>query len=99
MVEDCHQKMGKVPSELDKSMEWFRRHGKFVAFTSRLLPVVRTFISLPAGIAKMEIVKFSILTFLGSFFWSLILTFSGLKLGENWHTIEPFFREFQFFHK
>ena len=83
-------------SELDKSMEWFTKHGQKVTFTSRLLPVVRTFISLPAGIAKMEIYKFSFLTILGSFLWSAILTYAGLKMGENWQAIEPYFREFQF---
>jgi membrane protein DedA with SNARE-associated domain len=83
-------------TEFDKSMLWFAKHGQIVAFTSRLLPVVRTFISLPAGIAKMEIYKFSLLTFLGSFLWTAFLTYLGLILGDNWHSIEPYFREFQY---
>lgn len=83
-------------SDFDKSMTWFKKHGQSVAFTSRLLPVVRTFISLPAGIAKMEIVKFSLLTFIGSFLWSGFLAYLGLKMGENWQAIEPYFRKFQF---
>lgn len=83
-------------SEYDKAKEWFLKYGQIVAFSSRLLPVVRTFISLPAGIAKMNVTVFSIFTFIGSFFWSLFLAWLGLKLGENWLSIEPYFRKFQF---
>lgn len=81
--------------EYYKSKEWFINYGQGITFVSRLLPVVRTFISLPAGIAKMEIIPFSILTFLGSFIWSLFLAWLGLKLGQNWQIIEPYFRQFQ----
>lgn len=81
--------------EYYKSKEWFINYGQGITFVSRLLPVVRTFISLPAGIAKMEIIPFSILTFLGSFIWSLFLAWLGLKLGQNWLVIEPYFRQFQ----
>lgn len=82
-------------TEFDRSKKWFQNHGQIVTFTSRLLPIVRTFISLPAGIAKMNIVIFTLLTFLGSFIWSGILAWFGFKLGENWLVIEPFFRKFQ----
>jgi membrane protein DedA with SNARE-associated domain len=57
---------------------------------------VRTFISLPAGIAKMNLALFSLLTFIGSFVWSGFLAYLGLKLGQNWLSIEPYFRRFQF---
>jgi len=83
-------------SEFDKAKDWFHHYGQWVAFGSRLLPVVRTFISLPAGIARMNLAVFSILTFLGSFIWSAFLAYLGLKLGQNWLTIEPYFRRFQF---
>ena len=63
---------------------------------SRLLPIVRPFISLPAGIAKMNLPLFSLLTFIGSLLWSGFLAYIGLKLGENWLAIEPYFRKFQF---
>lgn len=82
--------------EFDKSKSWFSRYGQGITFVSRLLPIVRTFISLPAGIAKMNIPTFSGLTFLGSFLWSGVLAYVGLKLGENWLSIEPIFRKFQF---
>lgn len=80
--------------ELEKSEHWFRVHGGKIAFFSRLLPVVRTFISLPAGIAKMNVVKFSLYTFIGSLFWSAFLTWLGVILGRNWNILEAYFRKF-----
>ncbi len=80
--------------DLDRADKWFIKHGPETAFFSRLLPVVRTFISLPAGIARMNIKKFIFYTFIGSFFWSWFLTYVGFKLGENWQIIETYFRKF-----
>ena len=82
--------------DFDKALSWFNKYGQGVTFGSRLLPIVRTFISLPAGIADMDIKLFSLLTFIGSFIWSGILAFAGLKLGQNWSAVEPFFRKFQY---
>lgn len=82
--------------EYDKAKAWYIKYGQAVTFTSRLLPIVRTFISLPAGIAKMNLTYFSILTFIGSFIWSAFLAWLGLKLGQNWLSVEPYFRKFQF---
>jgi len=83
-------------AEFDRAKDWFHSYGQGVVFASRFLPVVRTFISLPAGIAKMNLPIFSILTFIGSFIWSAFLAFLGLKLGQNWLAVEPYFRKFQF---
>lgn len=82
-------------SEFDKSKEWFAKYGQGITFLSRLLPIVRTFISLPAGIAKMNLPLFSALTFIGSLLWSGVLAWFGLKLGQNWLALEPYFRKFQ----
>lgn len=82
--------------EFDIAKNWFQKYGQVVAFSSRLLPVVRTFISLPAGIAKMNLAVFSFFTLIGSFIWSAFLAYLGLKLGQNWLAIEPYFRKFQF---
>ena len=82
--------------EFDKSKIWFSKYGQGITFVSRLLPIVRTFISLPAGIAKMNLPLFTLFTFIGSFIWSGILAYVGLKLGKNWLSIEPIFRKFQF---
>lgn len=79
-----------------KSVAWFKKYGDAVVFFSRLLPAVRTFISLPAGLAEMNIWKFSIYTFLGSLIWSSVLTFVGVYLGDNWHGLESYFRKFDF---
>jgi len=82
--------------DFDMSLTWFKKYGQGITFGSRLLPIVRTFISLPAGIANMNVTKFSIYTFIGSFLWSWLLAYLGLKLGQNWLAVEPFFRQFQF---
>jgi membrane protein DedA with SNARE-associated domain len=66
---------------------WLRKYGDQVAFTSRLLPVVRTFISLPAGVARLSLLRFSILTFIGSLVWCWFLAYIGLILGKNWDSI------------
>ena len=82
--------------ELDRTEKWFRKWGDWIVFISRLLPIVRTFISVPAGIAKMNFLRFSVLTFVGSFLWSALLTYVGFVLGENWDSIEPIFRRFDY---
>lgn len=83
-------------NDFDRAKKWYFDYGPLVTFTSRLLPVVRTFISLPAGISKMNIISFSAFTFIGSFIWSALLTYLGYKLGQNWLAMEPYFRKFQF---
>ena len=80
-----------TPRELDSADRWFARFGDGAIFISRLLPVVRTFISLPAGIAGMNFPKFVIYTFLGSFPWCLGLAWIGEKMGENWDTLGKYF--------
>ncbi len=82
--------------DYEKSRHWFLKYGNAIVFFSRLLPGVRTFISLPAGLAEMNVVKFSIYTFLGSLVWSAILTYVGVYTGENWKSLEPVYRKFEF---
>jgi membrane protein DedA with SNARE-associated domain len=79
--------------ELDSADRWFERYGDAAIFVSRLLPVIRTFISLPAGIARMNFPKFVIYTFIGSFPWCLGLAWLGKKLGENWTTLGKYFHQ------
>ncbi len=80
--------------EVDQAEDWFQKYGELTVFASRMLPVVRTFISVPAGIARMNFWKFSFYTFIGSYPWSLGLAYGGFKLGENWEDLrgklEPF---------
>ncbi len=80
--------------DLNLADRWFERSGSWSIFASRLLPVVRTFISLPAGIARMHFVKFLVYTFLGSFIWSVGLAYGGYKLGEHWEQIRAIMRPF-----
>lgn len=81
-------------SEYDRSERWFRNHGEMIVFISRVLPVVRTFISLPAGVAKMNLTRFIIYTTVGSFLWSLFLAYIGVVLGNNWKSLESYFHKF-----
>lgn len=80
--------------EIETAERWFRQRGELIAFGSRLLPVVRTFISLPAGFSQMNVFKFSIYTFLGAFLWSMVLAYLGVILGDNWNILEVYFRKF-----
>lgn len=82
--------------EFDNSIKLFNKYGQWTAAISRVLPAIRTVISLPAGIAKLPFWKFSALTFFGSLIWSAFLTLAGVKLGENWESIRPLFRKFDF---
>jgi membrane protein DedA with SNARE-associated domain len=72
--------------ELDLADRLFQRHGQWVVLAGRLLPVVRTFIAFPAGVARMPMVRFLVYTFVGSYPWCLALAWAGMKLGEAWHT-------------
>jgi membrane protein DedA with SNARE-associated domain len=80
--------------EYDRSERWFRNHGELIVLLSRVLPVLRTFISLPAGVAKMKFKKFVIYTVVGCLIWSYILTQIGVVLGNNWKSLEGYFRKF-----
>ena len=82
--------------ELDWSYRFFARWGYLAVFIGRLLPVIRTFIALPAGIARMPRGRFHIYTFLGSWPWCLGLAYFGMKLGENWRSLGKYFHQFDF---
>ena len=83
--------------DIELAEYWFTKYGSFVIFFSRLLPVVRTFISFPAGIARMDKKKFLFLTFAGSVPWNIALTYIGFVTGENWDKLEGYFRTFDWF--
>ena len=80
--------------ELDAADRFFARYGAATAFVSRLLPVVRTFISFPAGVARMPLPTFIAYSAAGAFLWSTGLVFAGTQLGSHWqdirHTLQPF---------
>ena len=72
---------------LDLADRWFKKYGDWIIFVSRNLPAVRTYISLPAGISKMNILKFSIYTLIGSLPWNFALLYTGVLMKKNWETI------------
>ena len=80
--------------DIEMADRWFNRYGEATAFFSRLLPVVRTFISLPAGVARMNFAKFTFLTFVGSFLWSTALAWAGFVFGEHWRQVREAMRPF-----
>jgi membrane protein DedA with SNARE-associated domain len=80
--------------DLDLADRWFQRHGDITIFLGRLLPVIRTFIAFPAGVARMSLWRFNLYTFVGSYIWSVGLAWIGMKLGEHWNTLGVYFHRF-----
>lgn len=91
--------VSKIPlvdaEDFDKAAAWFRRHGRKAIFLGRLVPLFRSFISLPAGTTKMPIWQFVLLTVLGSGIWNTIFVLAGYFLGRNWHIVEQYADIFQ----
>jgi membrane protein DedA with SNARE-associated domain len=85
------------PVELDRAEHFFARYGAITVFVGRLLPVIRTFISFPAGLARMPMLKFQIYSFIGSWPWCFALAYVGMVLGARWDsdpTLRRLFHEF-----
>jgi len=82
--------VGVRAHHLKVAERWFDKYGEFAVLVSRCLPVVRTFISFPAGTARMNLAKFSFYTFVGCVPWVLALTYLGYYLGENWEEVGRF---------
>jgi len=84
LIEKHGKKIGVRTHHLEIADRWFADHGEATVFFSRMLPIVRTFISVPAGVAKMPFWRFTIYTALGCIPWVLLLTWAGVKAGDNW---------------
>ncbi len=82
------------PHEIEVADEFFRKYGAPTVFFGRLLPIVRTFISFPAGVTRMPIGKFVLFSTLGALPWSIALVYAGVQLGANWQQIREFLRPF-----
>jgi membrane protein DedA with SNARE-associated domain len=80
--------------DLEMADRFFARYGDWAVFLARLLPVIRTFIAFPAGVARMNFARFNIYTFLGSLPWCWALAYAGMKLGERWTTLRAYFHRF-----
>ncbi|MGH9617421.1 MAG: DedA family protein, partial [Acidobacteriaceae bacterium] len=72
--------------DLDRTTRFFERYGTITVLVARILPVARTFIALPAGIARMPQLRFHIYTFIGSWPWCFVLAYAGMRLGNAWNT-------------
>jgi membrane protein DedA with SNARE-associated domain len=80
--------------DLEKADRWFGRWGDWAAFVSRLLPIVRTFISFPAGVVRMNFARFAAFSFVGSFVWCGLLAWGGYHFGEHWEELRALMRPF-----
>ncbi|HKV55875.1 MAG TPA: DedA family protein [Candidatus Binataceae bacterium] len=83
-----------APHEVELADRFFARWGGPAVFFSRLLPVVRTFIAFPAGVARMRLLPFTIYTLAGSYLWCLALAYAGMQLGTHWVALGPYFHRF-----
>ncbi|MFI8593234.1 DedA family protein [Microbacterium sp. NPDC078428] len=85
---------GKVPlmhpEDIDRTVAWFHRHGGKAVFFGRMLPIFRSLISIPAGVTRMPLWKFGLLTAAGSLAWNTIFVLAGYLLGESWHIVEQY---------
>jgi membrane protein DedA with SNARE-associated domain len=84
LLEKHGRKIHVKPKDLERADRWFARHGEITVFFARMLPVVRTFISLPAGVARMPFWRFTLFTFLGCVPWVFMLAFVGKQAGDHW---------------
>jgi membrane protein DedA with SNARE-associated domain len=84
LLEKHGRKIHVKPKDIERADRWFQRHGEATVFFARMLPVVRTFISLPAGVARMPFWRFTLFTFLGCVPWVFALAFIGKQAGDNW---------------
>ncbi len=84
LLEKHGRKLHISSKQLQRADRWFERYGSITVLVTRMLPIVRTFISLPAGVARMPFWRFSVLTFIGCVPWVFMLTFIGKQAGDNW---------------
>ncbi|MGZ5388901.1 MAG: DedA family protein [Aeromicrobium sp.] len=82
-------------SDLERTEAWFAKHGAKAVFFGRMVPIFRSLISIPAGVEKMSILTFFVLTTAGSLIWNSIFVIAGYRLGENWDAVEPYASAFQ----
>jgi len=85
-------KLHMGPTQITRAERWFERFGEPVVFFGRMVPLIRAFVSLPAGVARMPFWRFSVLSFLGSIPWVLALAFAGHALGSDWTTVRKGFQ-------
>ena len=78
------------PEDIDRTIAWFERHGGKAVFFGRMLPIFRSLISIPAGVTRMPVWRFGLLTAAGSLVWNTVFVLAGFLLGESWHVVEMY---------
>ena len=78
------------PNDVVRTEAFFDKHGSWTVFFGRMIPIFRSLISLPAGVTRMNLVKFTLLTGAGSLIWNSLLIYAGYALGANWHVVENY---------
>ena len=93
------QKIGKyimiTEKDLDTALAWFGKYGEWCVFFGRMVPIIRTLISVPAGLSKMHWLKFSVVTVMGTMLWNIFLGFAGRLLGDNYTVIVEWIDRFK----
>lgn len=82
--------------DVDRTTDWFAKNGNKAVFFGRMLPLFRSFISIPAGIERMNFALFTVLTLLGSLIWNSVFVLAGYLLGANWHRVDPYASALQY---
>ncbi|MGA7147860.1 MAG: DedA family protein [Microbacterium sp.] len=78
------------PEDIDRTVGWFHRHGGKAVFFGRMIPIFRSLISIPAGVTRMPLWRFALLTAAGSLVWNTVFVMAGYLLGESWHVVEQY---------
>lgn len=81
--------------DLDKALEWFNHYGESVIFFGRMVPIVRSLVSIPAGIARMNLIRFNLYTIVGTALWSFLLALAGYLLGSNWPLVSTWIGRYE----
>lgn len=99
-INDLVAKFGKYVGikqrDVDSAFSWFEKYGSFVIFFGRLIPIIRSLVSVPAGLAKMNLLRFSTLTVAGSGLWNALWIYIGIQLGERWRDAEEWAKFFDY---
>ena len=96
IIERWGRYVGISSADLDRAEAFFAKHGEAASFFGRMIPVIRSLVSFAAGIARMNVVKFTVFSFLGSLPWTALLVFVGMQLGANWQDVGEWLKRFEY---
>ena len=96
LISNFGKYVGIKQRDVDSAFAWFERYGSFVIFFGRLVPLIRSLVSIPAGLAKMNLLRFSTLTVAGSGIWNALWIYIGIQLGDRWRDAEEWAKYFDY---